>query len=308
MMKEVIVAIIGSIKDILTLLNLRLILIIVFFVATFAYSLLLFPQSMLDFYSIGSLITNNRDKIGATAYLASFTFVFGLLYQSAVWIHNKKSKKVKGDQEKLQTQSIFDDLSLKELLFLLQFIMNQTTLIIFNETDPTVALLCEKGMIYPTRSRVHFGYAPSYNCISVTGRPFKIWPTIYDHLTKHPEIFDKLLMYKPQSRPLFKRLLFLDSVEENSAIETLQKQVSGLVDFAKTLKMGPLYARQIEELLCQPDDAHLVQSDSSMSEREYLLAKDKFAQAYREQLQKVREQVHLLAIELLRYQPWQGTG
>ena len=47
-----------------------------------------------------------------------------------------------------------------------------------------------------------------------------------------------------------------------------------------------------------------MQPNGLMSEREYLLAKDKLAQEYREQLRNVREQVHLLATEVLRLQPW----
>lgn len=235
-MKEVIVAIIGSIKDILTL-SLRRILIIASFAATFAYSLLLLPQSMFDALNIGGLRTNNLDKIGATAYTASFILVFGLLYQSAAWIRNKLSKKVKENRERLQVQGVFDDLSHRELLYLFQFIRNRTTLIEFNETDPVVALLREKGMIYPFLGRVRIDYTPSYNCTYMTGQPFEISATTYDYLAKHPELLDRFLSLKPQFRPLFAQLQFLDSVEDNSAIEALQKQVSGLIDFVRPLKL-----------------------------------------------------------------------
>ena len=302
-MKEVIVAIIGSIKDILTL-NLRHILVIAFFVAAFAYSLLVLPQCVFDALNIGNLRSNNLDVIGAIAYTASFIFVVGLLYQSAVWVCSKLSERSKKNRERRQVQDVFDSLDHNELLYLHQFIRNRTTLIEFDETNPVVALLREKGVIYPVLGRVRNGPIPSYNCTYTTGQPFEIPATVYDYLAKHPELFDRLLGLKPQSHPLYTRLQFLDSVEDYSTIEDLRKKASELVDFVKSLKRGAIYAKRIEELVCQPDDVHLTQSDDSMSEHEYLLAKDQLVQKYRKRLRDAREQVYSLATELLRLQPW----
>lgn len=108
---------------------------------------------------------------------------------------------------------------------------------------------------------------------------------------------------KPQVHPLFVRLQFLNSINDDSQAEELAKKASELVDFIKVLEMGSFYAKRITELISMPFHPQCL-GGSAASDLHYLLIKEKHAKEYREQLYMVRDQVYSLVIELTRYQPW----
>ena len=89
-------------------------------------------------------------------------------------------------------------LSRKELLCLFLYLRHKTLLIEFDETDPTVGLLNEKGLIYPS-VRVRIGNVVSYNRSYGHGQTFNISPLLHSYLLTHPEIFTKLEDPTPQS-------------------------------------------------------------------------------------------------------------
>lgn len=110
-----------------------------------------------------------------------------------------------------------------------------------------------------------------------------------------------------QFDPLFRRLRFLDDVQDDTSARELQDKVSELVKFVQALQMGEFYRGQIAKLLRKPIRVQGSRSYSglgtSSSTRSYPVRNDD--QEYRAQLRAVHEQVYALAVELLRYQPWE---
>ena len=193
-MKEIIIAVIGGIKDFLAL-SLRHILVIALLVASFAYATLLLPESVFEFHRIGHLRTDNLDKIGALAYTAAFILIFGLLYKFASCIHNVLSAKSKRGREGRRVEDVINSLSPEALQYLQQFPRNRTTLIRFDETDPVVALLNENGLIRRSSARVPISGIVRFECTRTSGQLFEIPAKTYDYLTRHPELFDELSCY-----------------------------------------------------------------------------------------------------------------
>jgi hypothetical protein len=66
--------------------------------------------------------------------------------------------------------------------------------------------------------------------------------------------------------------------------------------------MGEFYAAQISTLITRPRIYELTWGDEYNTEA--LVRAEQERQQYREQLRTVRANVHSLAVELLRYQPW----
>jgi hypothetical protein len=109
---------------------------------------------------------------------------------------------------------------------------------------------------------------------------------------------------KPQFHPLWTRMKFLDSIREDSDARELETKSEELTSFIAALEMGSFYSKQIHDLVNRPrhvvfstgapDEAARHRADQARREKEY-----------REQLQRVHDEVHALVIELLRFQKWQ---
>ncbi|WP_420645773.1 HNH endonuclease [Candidatus Leptofilum sp.] len=124
---------------------------------------------------------------------------------------------------------------------------------------------------------------------------------------------DKLALFRrhkdptiltPQFHPLFLRLKFLDSVEENVDSNELDKLAIELIEFVKELEMGSFYGKMLSELIRRPTFAGGFVIGDSYSMQSYNQAQREHDQEYRTQLRQVRENVLTLIVELLRYQPW----
>ena len=103
----------------------------------------------------------------------------------------------------------------------------------------------------------------------------------------------------PQFHALFRRLSFLDDAQTADTAAHLEAPASDLVEFVGQLVMGPYYASQIKELVTKP---HTFEWDSSPSRAlHYQRESD---QRYLAQLRAAYDPVHVLAIELLRFQGW----
>jgi hypothetical protein len=107
-----------------------------------------------------------------------------------------------------------------------------------------------------------------------------------------------------QFDPLFRRLRFLNNVEDEIPAHELEAKGGELISFVAALQMGGFYSQRLRLLL----DRTPVVAAFNMSRRvdpalERAMRQDD--QRYREKLRSVREQVYELAVELLRYQPWE---
>jgi hypothetical protein len=110
----------------------------------------------------------------------------------------------------------------------------------------------------------------------------------------------------PEFEPLFRRLRFLDRIEDTSEIKKLESQVGELCGFVYALEMGTFYGQQIEKLTEPPKRAYVVRLGGPDPEHAAAVRRDQ--QEYREQLRQARNQVYDLVVELLRYQRWKPPG
>jgi hypothetical protein len=110
----------------------------------------------------------------------------------------------------------------------------------------------------------------------------------------------------PEFEPLFRRLRFLDRIEDTSEIKKLESQVGELCGFVHALEMGVFYGKQIEKLTEPPKRAYTVRLGGLDPEHAAAVKRDQ--QEYREQLRQARNQVYDLVVELLRYQRWESPG
>jgi hypothetical protein len=106
--------------------------------------------------------------------------------------------------------------------------------------------------------------------------------------------------------PLFRRLRFLDRIEDTSEINKLESQVVELCRFVYALEMGAFYGKQIEKLTEPPKRAYTVRLGGP--DPEHVAAARRDQQEYREQLRQARNQAYVLVVELLRYQRWKSPG
>jgi len=106
----------------------------------------------------------------------------------------------------------------------------------------------------------------------------------------------------PEFEPLFRRLRFLDRIEDTSEVKKLESQVGELCGFVYALEMGAFYGKQIEKLTESKKRFNVMNPGGPDFERAAAVRRDQ--QEYREQLQQVRNQVYDLVVELLRYQRW----
>lgn len=184
-------AIINNIKYLLAVSS-RHILIIAAFIAAVSLSVLLLPKEVFEFFHIDDLRTNNLDKIGVAAFLATSTVILGSLYKMVGLVSNKLRNVLTSKQTKRELDNLFSGLSLNELLYLHLYIAHQTTLIEFDENDPIVASLTAKGLIYPSE-RVRIGHVVRFGRHFGHGQSFHVPPSVYNYLVLHPEFLSKVL-------------------------------------------------------------------------------------------------------------------
>lgn len=108
----------------------------------------------------------------------------------------------------------------------------------------------------------------------------------------------------PQFIPLFQRIRYLDSVDEQS-LDSLLASGDELIGFVAELEMGQFYARRLSEVLEAPSGEGIYVLPESYEER---VARERRAQERRErygaQLTNAKSAVTEIVIELLRYQSW----
>ena len=108
----------------------------------------------------------------------------------------------------------------------------------------------------------------------------------------------------PQFQPLFIRLRFLYTVDENSNAVQLDSKAEELVEFTNEMKMGSFYSKKIAKLARMHHIALPVLLNNSESIRQAVEHYIKDQRNYLEQLVNVREEINSLVVELLRYQDW----
>jgi hypothetical protein len=110
---------------------------------------------------------------------------------------------------------------------------------------------------------------------------------------------------KPQFHPLFVRMRFLDSIDENSSADELAHKAQELIEFVEALEMGTFYSKRLAELINKPRSASaFVPGDPASVQRHRLRAQRRNRQ-YCEMLNRNRDPVQALVVELLRFQSWQ---
>ena len=153
----------------------------------------LFPQ-VFDFFNLGNWRANNDALMGWGVIATSILLLIVLLVNFDKWISSKLRKR----REKYNVADVLNNLGRDELHYLLQYIGNETLVMEFDETDPIVGLLKEKGLIYPPATRVRIGSVYSFK-VRHDGQEFDISPFLYEYLVEHPEIFGRLTKkHKPK--------------------------------------------------------------------------------------------------------------
>lgn len=147
----------------------------------------LFPQLFVPI-GLDSWYANNTLLIEWGVIIASVLMIITLLIKLDEWV----SGKIRVKQEKRQLCKLLQELSHKELVYLFQYIKNDTLLIEFDETDPVVGSLRAKGFIYPLMG-VHIGLVVKYNTSYHSSKKFEIPSKLYDFLMSNPKVFNKLL-------------------------------------------------------------------------------------------------------------------
>jgi hypothetical protein len=110
-------------------------------------------------------------------------------------------------------------------------------------------------------------------------------------------------VFKPQFIPLFKRMSFLDSLENYATTNDIYAEVEELIAFVSVLEMGSYYGTTIKVILSEPQHDAISfggyedPRETAQRERQYL-------ETYRAHLGQVRSKVVGLCIELLRFQRW----
>lgn len=112
---------------------------------------------------------------------------------------------------------------------------------------------------------------------------------------------------KPQFDPVYKRQLFLDSVEiHKEEDDFLENHAKELIEFVASLEMGNFYSKRIHELIGEPEN--IVFGILSKSHASHITKQLKNRNAeYRKKLVANSHKVKALLIELLRYQAWANS-
>jgi hypothetical protein len=112
---------------------------------------------------------------------------------------------------------------------------------------------------------------------------------------------------KPQFDPVYKRQLFLESVEINfEETSLLESQSQELIEFVASFEMGAFYSKRINELIGKPPNIIV----GFISKTTAPQLEKRFQQSnydYRSQLCENSQKVKALLVELLRYQAWANS-
>lgn len=114
---------------------------------------------------------------------------------------------------------------------------------------------------------------------------------------------DPTILY-PQFHPLYSRMEFLFSVNEDSDFKELKEKAKDLIDFVQELEKGIYYANKIGELINPPRKARIYSMDDPMLERRLEAERLEDGNQYRIQLNENKDKIIFLSVELLRYQSW----
>lgn len=158
-----------------TVFYLSLILMVTFWIA------LKYPQ-VLDFFGLDAWRVNNGTVLGFGTLISTFffTLVFALKVDS--WVAQKRM----GKRQNKQERSKYKDLGSEELLFLFQFILNRSTVVEFDSTDPIVSLLCKEGFIYQSTSVVFpHTSTPRFRWSYDHSKAYEIHPETYKYLSEN---------------------------------------------------------------------------------------------------------------------------
>jgi hypothetical protein len=114
-----------------------------------------------------------------------------------------------------------------------------------------------------------------------------------------PDVNEEEKIPKAESHPLWSRLTFLDSIEDDSDVSELEDRSKELIDYAALLKRGKRYSKLIRKLVKRSPPWFVIATGES--ERFKLQQLDQ-EREYRDQLLRARDQVYALVVELLRLQ------
>lgn len=109
---------------------------------------------------------------------------------------------------------------------------------------------------------------------------------------------------KSQFHPLFTRLRFLVALIDHSDALNIDEKAEELVDFISEMEMGSFYAKKIGDLIRMTHSPTCLAIGDPTSERLWEESRENDKLNYLSQIEKVRDQVVGLVIELLRYQNW----
>ncbi len=124
-------------------------------------------------------------------------------------------------------------------------------------------------------------------------------------------VYKDPIILKPHFDPLFRRMIFLDSIAETADFVDLFNRVQELIGFVHAVKMGDFYAERLTDLLKVPDYGFVPmtfvggsraenKAESARREQE----REERDAAYRQHLCQARDQAYSLCVELLRFQDW----
>lgn len=116
------------------------------------------------------------------------------------------------------------------------------------------------------------------------------------------------VILSPKFEPLFRRMLFLEQLEELSLREQLERKHS-LINFVSCLEMGAFYSGELElrfRLEREQEDDVFGHSPEDRKRLEEVGLKT--AHRFERRLREVRDEVFELCVEMLRYQPWESPS
>jgi len=160
----------GSIKDIFPLIT-RHFFVITLFVALLTWAVLLLPQSIFVFLHFDNLRTTYLQVIGILAFVATFSFLFGLMYKCYTTIANNWKNK----QISRQRENLLCNLTPTEYKRLYKYLENQSHTATFDLYDGVVAGLVDKGVLYKADAKAN----------KAGEQDFNINPWAYDYLSVH---------------------------------------------------------------------------------------------------------------------------
>ena len=145
---------------------------ILLFLSISGWLIFLSPLPLLQFLHIDELRQTHIEIIGATTFISTIGFFFGIVYK---YSQNILAYKKKAHEQ----QKSLNALTPVEYKCIHKFIENRTQTFTFTLYDGVVAGLIEKGILYKANSLANKGGEQDFN----------IFPWAYEYLLKHPNLF-----------------------------------------------------------------------------------------------------------------------